>query len=100
MLKMEINITTAPVPRKKEGRAARLAAMMDKDGPDAVCAALLCADGMVAMDQADGEPTSDDALGEVDYGESRTLQTEETPGSAAARLDDAGSDKENAPLSA
>jgi hypothetical protein len=97
---MEIDITTAPVPRKKEGRAARLAAMMDQDGPDAVCAALLRADGMMAMDQVEGVPTSDDTLGAFNYGESRASQTEGTPGSAAAGLDDAESDKENDPLSA
>ncbi|CAM1501572.1 Fc.00g035560.m01.CDS01 [Cosmosporella sp. VM-42] len=41
----------APVPRKKEGRAARLAAMMEKDGdvsPDGAGAALIDGDGLPA----------------------------------------------------
>ncbi|KAH8171483.1 cytidine and deoxycytidylate deaminase zinc-binding region domain-containing protein [Sarocladium implicatum] len=89
----------APVPRKKEGRAARLAAMMDKDGPDAVCAALLYEDGMMAMDQGQAAPASDDASAAVDRGDSRSFDTDKITGNATIGDDNAESDKENAPLS-
>ena len=33
LLRVCTDIVAAPVPRKKEGRAARLAAIMERDGP-------------------------------------------------------------------
>ena len=45
---------TAPVPRKKEGRAARLAALMDKDG-DAEASATIVSTGAEG-DDSTGSP--------------------------------------------
>lgn len=66
--------------------------MLDKDGPDAVCAALLCADGMMPL------PPSTDGEIPADRGDGLDFDVNSNEARLTARNEDAESDKENAPL--
>lgn len=75
--------------------------MMDPDGPDAVCAALLCADGMMAMDKVSTPALA--VEGEVGMGcggDATVSNAEKSSRNVAMADDDIESDKENAPISA